>query len=494
MRTGSLASGPARAIAWVRVLRPRVPAFDSLETGDLVIASGIGARRRRAGSDGARGPRGGARRRARLRRDPGGDGWTPRRGPAAPPACRRFAWNAPTRSSWSAASSGSSSPAAQSWSDRPRCSRRSCGAGRWRAVASRRWSAPSRASSAARSRSRRVAGHHCSCTRRRTCRAPPRTRPATRRSRRPRPARCASRCPRRRDPAGPLVVLGREPVSELARVALPRVAGLLALELAREEAVRGAADRARQAEPMPSRRPALGRAPRAAARAGRRGRHADARACPRGRAPRDPAPRTGAPDGPARRRRQRGAPAGRRRQRRGRPAPGRAGRRSGGPARRDLPARSALPRTGPAPRPRRGPRWRPPSPSRRPPRLARADRLAIYRMLGALHRLPDGPGLARAVLEPLLDARPDVRRERLETLRALLAHGGVGRGGRCPRRASEHRRLPAAPDRGGHGLAPRRSGAATAARRRARTRARRPSLIDAPHRILARPSPTAVLP
>jgi DNA-binding PucR family transcriptional regulator len=61
-----------------------------------------------------------------------------------------------------------------------------------------------------------------------------------------------------------------------------------------------------------------------------------------------------------------------------------------------------------------------------PPRLARADRLAIYRMLGALHRLPDGPGLARSVLEPLLDARPDVRRERLETLRALLAHGGVG--------------------------------------------------------------------
>jgi DNA-binding PucR family transcriptional regulator len=61
-----------------------------------------------------------------------------------------------------------------------------------------------------------------------------------------------------------------------------------------------------------------------------------------------------------------------------------------------------------------------------PPRLARADRLALYRMLGALHRLPDGPRLARAVLEPLLDARPDVRRERLETLRALLAHGGVG--------------------------------------------------------------------
>ena len=62
----------------------------------------------------------------------------------------------------------------------------------------------------------------------------------------------------------------------------------------------------------------------------------------------------------------------------------------------------------------------------RQPRLARADRLAIYRMLGAMHKLPDGPQLALGVLEPLLDARPDVRRERIETLRAVLGHGGVG--------------------------------------------------------------------
>jgi purine catabolism regulator len=61
----------------------------------------------------------------------------------------------------------------------------------------------------------------------------------------------------------------------------------------------------------------------------------------------------------------------------------------------------------------------------RPPALARADRLAIYRMLGAMHKLPDGRQLAKAVLEPLLEARPDVRRERVETLRAILEHGGV---------------------------------------------------------------------
>jgi DNA-binding PucR family transcriptional regulator len=47
-------------------------------------------------------------------------------------------------------------------------------------------------------------------------------------------------------------------------------------------------------------------------------------------------------------------------------------------------------------------------------------------MLGAMHKLPDGARLSAALLAPLLDARPDVRRERLQTLRALLGHGGVG--------------------------------------------------------------------
>jgi purine catabolism regulator len=60
-----------------------------------------------------------------------------------------------------------------------------------------------------------------------------------------------------------------------------------------------------------------------------------------------------------------------------------------------------------------------------PPAVARAERLAAYRLLGALHNLPDGPRLARAILEPLLIGRTDVRRERLDTLRALLERGGV---------------------------------------------------------------------
>ena len=46
-------------------------------------------------------------------------------------------------------------------------------------------------------------------------------------------------------------------------------------------------------------------------------------------------------------------------------------------------------------------------------------------MLGALHNLPDGGRLAIALLEPILAARADVRREWLATLRAVLDRGGV---------------------------------------------------------------------
>jgi DNA-binding PucR family transcriptional regulator len=60
-----------------------------------------------------------------------------------------------------------------------------------------------------------------------------------------------------------------------------------------------------------------------------------------------------------------------------------------------------------------------------PPRVARAARLPVYRLLGGLHNLPDGERLSQALLEPLLRGRADVRREHLATLRALLDHGGV---------------------------------------------------------------------
>jgi purine catabolism regulator len=224
---------------------------------------------------------------------------------------------------------------------------------------------------------------------------------------------------------GSLVVLGAEPPSELARIALPRVAGLLALDLAREDAIRGAADRARRAEPMPGAGP-----PWVVVLARQRepGPEDDA---PAARAAREAMRRAIRLLAPARRMSLRGdadsleirlVAAG------------------GTDEVRRLVDRAyeVLGRSVAISRPFDAPGDRPAAEAEaratleaalaleRPPAVAQADRLAIYRMLGAVHKLPDGERLARAVLAPLLEARPDVRRERLETLRALLAHGSVG--------------------------------------------------------------------
>jgi hypothetical protein len=58
--------------------------------------------------------------------------------------------------------------------------------------------------------------------------------------------------------------------------------------------------------------------------------------------------------------------------------------------------------------------------------ILEAARLPVYRILVGMHHLGDGDRLARSLLEPLLAGRPDVRREHLETLRALLDRGSVG--------------------------------------------------------------------
>jgi len=55
-----------------------------------------------------------------------------------------------------------------------------------------------------------------------------------------------------------------------------------------------------------------------------------------------------------------------------------------------------------------------------PPTVARADRGAAYRLLGSLPDLPDGVRQARALLEPLFVGSATARRHRLETLRAVL--------------------------------------------------------------------------
>ena len=61
-----------------------------------------------------------------------------------------------------------------------------------------------------------------------------------------------------------------------------------------------------------------------------------------------------------------------------------------------------------------------------PPRVARADRLPAYRLLATLGNLPDDRMQASALLEPLLKGRPASVHETLATLRAVLDHGAAG--------------------------------------------------------------------
>lgn len=232
---------------------------------------------------------------------------------------------------------------------------------------------------------------------------------------------------------GAVALLGARPVTDLERAAVARVAGLFALELARDDAVRRAADRGGRGEALPS-----GGPPWIVALARQRDPDADA------------------VDGPSRERREQLrreirliAPA-RRLALRGDAdsleirlvlaagASAGEGGRDAQPA-LDLVARVAelAGRTVAVSRPFAAPTDRPTAEAEAratleaavalpdPPRVCRAERLAAYRLLGALHNLPDGMRLARAILEPLQAGRPDIRRERLQTLRAILDHGGV---------------------------------------------------------------------
>jgi PucR C-terminal helix-turn-helix domain len=60
------------------------------------------------------------------------------------------------------------------------------------------------------------------------------------------------------------------------------------------------------------------------------------------------------------------------------------------------------------------------------PRVVLAERLAAYRMLGDLHNLPNGPRLAGTLLAPLLaGGSAATKAQRLATLRAVLEHPGA---------------------------------------------------------------------
>jgi hypothetical protein len=60
------------------------------------------------------------------------------------------------------------------------------------------------------------------------------------------------------------------------------------------------------------------------------------------------------------------------------------------------------------------------------PSVVRATRLPAYRMLGNLHNLPDGLGQARALLAPILVGSPERQRDRLETLGAVVGSPSLG--------------------------------------------------------------------
>ena len=60
-----------------------------------------------------------------------------------------------------------------------------------------------------------------------------------------------------------------------------------------------------------------------------------------------------------------------------------------------------------------------------PPRVALAARLPAYLMLGNLRNLPDGLRQARTLLAPILIGRPETQQGRLESLRAVLESPGL---------------------------------------------------------------------
>ncbi|HJW22112.1 MAG TPA: helix-turn-helix domain-containing protein [Candidatus Limnocylindrales bacterium] len=222
---------------------------------------------------------------------------------------------------------------------------------------------------------------------------------------------------------GAIVLLGPRPPTDLEQAAVARVAGLLALELARDEAIRLAADRGGRREALPS-----GGPPWVVALARQRDPGSDAGDAA-GRERREQLRREIRLLAPARRLALRGD------------ADSLEIRLvcGDGAGTDELVMRAAalLGRTVAVSRPFATPADRPAAEAEaratleaatalpNPPGVAHAERLAAYRLLGALRNLPDGQRLARAILEPLQAGRPDVRRERLETLRAILDHGGV---------------------------------------------------------------------
>ncbi len=216
---------------------------------------------------------------------------------------------------------------------------------------------------------------------------------------------------------GRLVLLGDEPPNELERIAADRIVALLALELAGDAAVRQARDETRRGEPLPAEGPpwvvmlasqgaAAGPddiAAREETRAELRLLMSPRRLVLRGSSESLELRLVAAapPDDPA------------------------------GLATAERLA-ALLKRTIAVSRPFTEPSARPAAEAAaratleaadllpEPPSVARAARLPAYLLLGSVRNLPDGARQARELLDPILVGRPEVQRERLDTLRAVL--------------------------------------------------------------------------
>jgi PucR C-terminal helix-turn-helix domain len=221
---------------------------------------------------------------------------------------------------------------------------------------------------------------------------------------------------------GRLILLGDEPPNELDRIAAERVAPLLALELARDEAVRQAREETRRGDPLPADGPpwvvvvATQRSPEGpddiAAREETRG-ELRLLMSPRRLVLRGSSESlelrlvAAAPDDDP-----------------------------GALATAERLARF-LDRTVAVSRPFHEPGARPAAEAAAratleaaeqlpdPPRVVRASRLPAYLLLGNVRNLPDGVRQARELLAPILVGREDAQHERIETLAAVLSSPSI---------------------------------------------------------------------
>ena len=216
---------------------------------------------------------------------------------------------------------------------------------------------------------------------------------------------------------GRLVLLGDEPSNELERIAADRIVALLALELARDAAVRQARDETRRGEPLPADGPPW--VVMLASQAAHDGPDdIAAREATRAELRLLLSPRRLVLRGSSESLELRLVAA----------APS---DDPGGLATADRLA-TFLQRTIAVSRPFSEPSARPAAEAAAratleaadvladPPPVVRAARLPAYLLLGNVRNLPNGVGQARELLAPILVGRPDVQRERLATLRAVL--------------------------------------------------------------------------